>query len=202
MYNTINSGTPYKSHPEFMKSVKMFTVPRFCSFFCVNSIFRSFVDLAFFDFTYVQLYFQFYFKGIIKPDIVFFGEDLPKKFFEYPKHFTKCDLLIVLGTSLEVYPFAGLVDEVSRSTPRILINRDIVGPFVRRKKRPNDVVVKGDIVESVRHLVQLLGWTESIEFLMKKEGFDTAIPRSRNPEVDGEIVIHGKEDEGETGKKL
>jgi len=107
--------------------------------------------------------------GIVKPDIVFFGEDLPKKFFEYPKHFAKCDLLIVLGTSLEVYPFAGLVEEVSKSAPRILINREVVGPFVKRRKRPNDIVVKGDIVESVRHLARLLGWTEAIEMLLSQE---------------------------------
>lgn len=70
---------------------------------------------------------------------------------------------------MEVYPFAGLVDEVNRSTPRILINRDVVGPFVKRRKRSNDVVVKGDIVDSVRRLAELLGWTESIETLMKQE---------------------------------
>ena len=108
-------------------------------------------------------------KGIVKPDIVFFGEDLPKKFFEYPKHFAKCDLLIVLGTSLEVYPFAGLVEEVRKSAPRILINREVVGPFVKRRKRPNDVVVKGDIVEGVRYLARLLGWTEAIEMLLSQE---------------------------------
>ena len=49
------------------------------------------------------------------------------------------------------------------------MNRDVVGPFVKRRKRSNDVVVKGDIVDSVRHLVQLLGWTESIETLMMQE---------------------------------
>ena len=78
-------------------------------------------------------------------------------------------MLIVLGTSLEVYPFAGLVEEVSKSAPRILINREVVGPFVKRRKRPNDIVVKGDIVESVRHLARLLGWTEAIEMLLSQE---------------------------------
>ena len=40
--------------------------------------------------------------GVIKPDIVFFGEDLPKRFYYYLKDFPLCDLLIVMGTSLEV----------------------------------------------------------------------------------------------------
>lgn len=41
-------------------------------------------------------------KGIIKPDIVFFGEELPQQFFSYLTDFPIADLLIVMGTSLEV----------------------------------------------------------------------------------------------------
>ena len=40
--------------------------------------------------------------GIVKPDIVFFGEALPKRFFQYFFDFPRADLLIVMGTSLEV----------------------------------------------------------------------------------------------------
>lgn len=42
--------------------------------------------------------------GVVKPDIVFFGEDLPQKFHEFNKDFPEADLLIVMGTSLEVFP--------------------------------------------------------------------------------------------------
>ena len=46
--------------------------------------------------------------GLVKPDIVFFGENLPRRFFELQEQDTDhCDLLICIGTSLEVYPFAG-----------------------------------------------------------------------------------------------
>lgn len=41
-------------------------------------------------------------KGVIKPDIVFFGEQLPQHFFQYFTDFPMADLLIVMGTSLEV----------------------------------------------------------------------------------------------------
>lgn len=41
-------------------------------------------------------------KGVIKPDIVFFGEELPRQFFTYLTDFPMADLLIVMGTSLEV----------------------------------------------------------------------------------------------------
>lgn len=48
--------------------------------------------------------------GVVKPDIVFFGENLPDKFYDCMTDFQKCDLLIVLGSSLVVQPFASLVD--------------------------------------------------------------------------------------------
>ena len=41
--------------------------------------------------------------GLIKPDIVFFGEDLPARFHNQSLlDFAECDLLIVMGTSLQV----------------------------------------------------------------------------------------------------
>ncbi len=39
----------------------------------------------------------------------------------------QCDLLIIMGTSLAVQPFASLVDHVSETTPRLLINREKCG---------------------------------------------------------------------------
>ncbi|XP_043827932.1 NAD-dependent protein deacetylase sirtuin-3, mitochondrial isoform X2 [Dromiciops gliroides] len=41
--------------------------------------------------------------GVIKPDIVFFGEQLPQRFFLYMADFPMADLLIIIGTSLEVW---------------------------------------------------------------------------------------------------
>ncbi|HEY8541393.1 MAG TPA: NAD-dependent protein deacylase [Pseudothermotoga sp.] len=48
-------------------------------------------------------------SGLIRPDIVFFGESLPEKaLYDARNHATKCDLMIVLGSSLVVYPAAQL----------------------------------------------------------------------------------------------
>jgi NAD-dependent SIR2 family protein deacetylase len=42
-------------------------------------------------------------NGVVKPDIVFFGEDLPDRFHELVKGDTAAaDLLLVIGTSLKV----------------------------------------------------------------------------------------------------
>lgn len=51
-------------------------------------------------------------NGLVKPDIVFFGECLPSAFYsKSTTDFPKADLLIVLGSSLVVQPFASLVDK-------------------------------------------------------------------------------------------
>jgi NAD-dependent deacetylase sirtuin 2 len=75
--------------------------------------------------------------GLVKPDIVFFGEQLPDRFYQlsgilpFPgfapgdSDFDKCDLLIVMGTSLVVQPFASLIDRVPKECPRLLLNREV-----------------------------------------------------------------------------
>ena len=61
--------------------------------------------------------------GTVKPDIVFFGEDLPRRFKDLLEpDLSKCDLLITMGTSLKVQPFAGLIHRVQQTTPRLLVS--------------------------------------------------------------------------------
>ncbi|CAF4735073.1 unnamed protein product, partial [Rotaria sp. Silwood2] len=64
-------------------------------------------------------------NGIIKPDIVFFGEDLPRRFQLYQQDLPLSDCCIVMGTSLAVYPFSDIIDSTTRSTVRLLINRQL-----------------------------------------------------------------------------
>ena len=45
---------------------------------------------------------------ISRPDVVLFGEGLPNSFWKNLLDFPKCDLLIIIGTSLVVQPFAGI----------------------------------------------------------------------------------------------
>ena len=66
--------------------------------------------------------------GLVKPEIVFFGEPLPERFFALAEQdLAACDLLIILGTSLKVQPFASLVGRVASDVPRLLVNRERVG---------------------------------------------------------------------------
>ncbi|GAA5848320.1 hypothetical protein JCM3766R1_004661 [Sporobolomyces carnicolor] len=66
-------------------------------------------------------------KAIIKPDIVFFGENLSDEFDrKLLADRDQVDLLIVMGTSLRVSPVAQLPSHLPHSIPQILINRDPV----------------------------------------------------------------------------
>ncbi|WIA11354.1 hypothetical protein OEZ85_011475 [Tetradesmus obliquus] len=61
--------------------------------------------------------------GLVKPDIVFFGEPLPARFHRRRlADLAQADLLIVMGTSLVVQPFASMIDAVPADCPRLLIN--------------------------------------------------------------------------------
>lgn len=67
-------------------------------------------------------------SGLVKPSMVFLGENLPSKVFEMAKHdFKKCDLLLVMGTSLTMYPFSFLIHRVNTTCPRVLLNSEKVG---------------------------------------------------------------------------
>uniref|UniRef100_A0A8C5BEG1 NAD-dependent protein deacetylase n=1 Tax=Gadus morhua TaxID=8049 RepID=A0A8C5BEG1_GADMO len=123
-------------------------------------------------------------SSLVKPDIVFFGESLPVRFFTSMKmDFPQCDLLIIMGTSLQVQPFAGLVGRVSKSCPRLLINMEKAGqadPFFGvldfgggmdfdSEKAYRDVAHISTCDEGCLALADLLGWKGELEELVNSE---------------------------------
>lgn len=71
----------------------------------------------------------------------------------------EADLLIVMGTSLTVHPFASLAGMVESSCPRVLINLDRVGDF---GSRADDVVLLGRCDDLVKDLCKELGWEDEL----------------------------------------
>jgi NAD-dependent histone deacetylase SIR2 len=98
--------------------------------------------------------------GFVKPDIVFFGEALPRHFFTSMHLVEEADLVLVMGTSLQVRPFANLPGMAPARAPRVLFNMERVGNF---GTRADDVVVLGDCDAGVRRLADLLGWRDELE---------------------------------------
>jgi len=102
---------------------------------------------------------------LVKPDIVFFGESLPVRFKNLlHSDLGSCDLLIVMGTSLKVAPVSLIPEMVNSRTPRVLMNRELVGDFVPPGVEGNyrDVFQEGDCDDSVRKLCSFLGWEEEL----------------------------------------
>lgn len=137
--------------------------------------------------------------GLVKPDIVFFGESLPPRFFRCIPDLKTADLLIVMGTSLQVQPFASLIDAVPATCPRLLINLERVGELASSngylgggmgagmynesgfdfdglthggKHKTRDVFYEGKADDGVAELVKLIGkeWQTELEKL-KEEGY-------------------------------
>lgn len=113
--------------------------------------------------------------GVVKPDIVFFGEDLPKRFYEFSKDFGNADLLIIMGTSLSIEPFASMVNSVRPNVPRLLLNRHLVGPFKKKPLKNTDVAEVGELTDSTTKFAEALRWTTEIEELMKTESIQINI---------------------------
>jgi NAD-dependent deacetylase len=65
-------------------------------------------------------------SGILKPDTVSFGQAMPQdKMAQAIRHARECDLCIVLGSSLVVYPAASVpVSAVESGAKLMIINRD------------------------------------------------------------------------------
>lgn len=114
-------------------------------------------------------------QGLVKPDIVFFGEQLPKRFFDNIEEVAKADAVIVMGSSLTVAPFSQLPSHTKEEVPRLLVNKEQVGGL---GSRPDDVLFLGDCDAGVRKLADELGWRDELEALYKEVGG----PKAQQPE--------------------
>lgn len=62
--------------------------------------------------------------GLLKPDVVFYGEDLPASEFNAARRaMWDTKLLVVAGTSLQVYPAAGLPRDCDAGAPFVVVNK-------------------------------------------------------------------------------
>ncbi|XP_010896948.4 NAD-dependent protein deacetylase sirtuin-2 isoform X2 [Esox lucius] len=155
-------------------------------------------------------------NSLVKPDIVFFGENLPKRFFtSMAMDFPRCDLLIIMGTSLQVQPFAALVGRVSKSCPRLLINLEKAGgadPLLGMiglgggmdfdsEKAYRDVAHISTCDDGCLALADLLGWKAELEEMVKRE-HEKIDSKAKEEQANQSAVATGKAETGkaETGK--
>lgn len=91
--------------------------------------------------------------GLVKPQVVLFGETLTPDFQEAQKEVAKADLLFVLGTSLTVWPAAGLVPLAASHGAYLLIANAEPTPYDHLA----DVLLRGDLVDMSNLMARELG---------------------------------------------
>lgn len=85
--------------------------------------------------------------GLLKPDVVLFGEPVTE-LERAQEAMDEANTLVTVGTSLQVWPVAGLVQQaVARKKDVVIVNRDPT-PFDTVASR----IVRGDAVEGLRSL--------------------------------------------------
>ncbi len=88
----------------------------------------------------------------LRPNIVWFGEDVP--LLETAASITEtADILVIIGTSMQVYPAASLIDYIKIGTPIYFIDPK---PSIHKKSYPNLTIIPKNAVEGMTELVQLL----------------------------------------------
>ena len=109
----------------------------------------------------------------IKPKVVFYGENLPDKFFEDINDINVTDLAFIMGSSLAVYPFNQLPYGIKKESWRVLINKDEVGNFLAglvtmnqfrfNNPKRKDLFLNGYTDEIVQKIVDDCGWKDEFE---------------------------------------
>ena len=90
-------------------------------------------------------------NGQLRPDIVWFGEAVPM-IQPAVNLAAQSDIFVVIGTSMLVYPAAGLIECVSEEIPKYIIDRSI--PQLRHM--PNLITIEKPATEGVPELKKLL----------------------------------------------
>jgi len=90
-------------------------------------------------------------NGLLKPDVILFGEQLPQRaWYDAQRASRQCDLMLVAGSSLEVLPVAGLpMQAVDRGSHLIILNNATTYLNVRA-----DVVIQEDIAAIIPAIVE------------------------------------------------
>ncbi len=90
-------------------------------------------------------------NGLMKPDVILFGEQLPQRaWYEAQSESRQCDLMLVAGSSLEVLPVAGLpMQAIDRGSHLVILNNATTYLDVRA-----DVVIQEDVATIIPAIVE------------------------------------------------
>ncbi|KAL9130311.1 MAG: hypothetical protein Q9175_007057 [Cornicularia normoerica] len=109
--------------------------------------------------------------GVMKPDITFFGEDLPATFHDRLMDHDRdlVDLVLVIGTSLKVAPVSEVVGVLPHHVPQLYISRE---PCTHANF---DIDLLGDCDAVVAELCRRAGWDLQHEMIVQDEKVDVKL---------------------------
>ena len=108
-------------------------------------------------------------KGPCKPNVVFYGESLPQRFFEKLQECKDVDLIIIMGTSLKVQPFASIPYLTNPKADIFVINMENVGGYDFHRLYSNSLIIEGKTDESVIKLLNDCNMIDEFKEFMKNE---------------------------------
>ena len=102
-------------------------------------------------------------------------------------------LHLVIGTSLQVQPFASLTYFVPRSCPRVLINLEEAGDLGTRR---DDVLLLGKCDDVIKELAEELGWLKELKatWAETRTSLDNPPPADEESEDEPEDEVHQTEE--------
>ena len=125
-------------------------------------------------------------KGPCKPKIVFYGEQLPSIFFDKMdeiKNNKDIDLIIIMGTSLNVLPFTNIPKLVDSNVCKVLFNFEKVGNYFYDKLTENSLFIQGNIDKNLIIFLKDVNLYHEFELFVRKEydeNLDDIISNNKN----------------------
>ena len=120
-------------------------------------------------------------KGPCKPKVVFYGENLPSRFYDIQEECEDVDLIIIMGTSLKVQPFASIPYMTNPQADIAVFNMEEVGNFYYKKLYCNKIFIKGKTDENI---IKFLKDTDMLneykEFVKKEYNEDFALEENKD----------------------
>ena len=92
----------------------------------------------------------------MRPHVVWFGEQVPM-IEEAAKVLSSADIFILAGTSLQVYPAAGLIDFLPIGIPKYIIDNN--PPYV--PPHHNFTVINAPATQGVEEVKNILIWNKA-----------------------------------------
>ena len=106
-------------------------------------------------------------NGPCKPNIVFYGEQLPDSFFDKGHSINDSELGIVMGTSLKVQPFSLLPRMLNEKAWKIAINRSLIGKFGYNFLSINSIFLQGTTDDVIKKIIHDCDWQEDFDAFLK-----------------------------------